>query len=310
NPEFAFQQDLTLLFPIPTLQQYSQQPPINYNANGLPTYAYATFMATRNPSLADPYFLAIHTLIYRVLWSQKSRTQKYPFIVFVADFVTPEQRALLSGAGAIVRDLAPLPWHCDSDKTQKRWQDLFAKLNMWAETSFSRILFLDADAFPLSNIDPMFDLAPVQKCNPDHLGLDDFLADHTPVCEDYIFAGVPQNAVSAEQPEINVGAMVFIPSKGMHARLVQNYQKTMHYDCSMAEQAFLNWQFSPLGAYPPTKLEREWGGFFPKEDEVGKLKVVHEKLWAIDKGWMKEEWEGGWRELVTWYGSDEFAKAR
>jgi alpha-N-acetylglucosamine transferase len=309
-PEFSFQQDLELDLPVDTLRGLSDHAPLHYDPVGRKTYAYATFMATRNPSLKDPYFLAIHSLIHRILWSPRSRTQNnYPFIVFVADFVTPEQRALLSGAGAIVRELKPIPWHCDSG-AQKRWNDLFAKLNMWAETEFERLLFLDADAFPLTNIDEMFELAPVQSCIESKLQIDDFTSDQKPICEPYIFAGVPTTPDITDSPEINVGAMVFTPSLGMHSRLVQNYLKTDHYDCKMAEQAYLNWQFSPLGAYPPTKLEREWGGFFPGEDDKGRLKVVHEKMWALGAGWVREEWERGWEEMKAWYESGEFLEER
>jgi inositol 3-alpha-galactosyltransferase len=311
EPEFAFQKDLDLELPTSVLKQHSTHAPVNYISNGPRSYAYATFMATRNPSTKDPYFLAIQSLIHRILWSPRTRTQRnYPFIVFVADFVTHEQRTLLSGAGAIVRELKPLDWHCDAGDVQKRWTDLFAKLNMWAETDFSRIVFLDADAFPLANIDDMFDRAPVQDCVEGKLGIDDFLPNRTPMCEPYVFAGVPQDPFNTAAPNINVGSMVFSPSLQMHKRLLQNYLKTDHYDCAMAEQAFLNWQFRPDGAYPPTKLDREWGGFFPREDEEGKLKVVHEKIWVAKEGWQKAEWERGWREMVEWYESREFGDVR
>jgi hypothetical protein len=113
-PEYAFQNDLDLELPTTVLNRFSTHAPVNYAAGGPKSYAYATFMATRNPSIKDPYFLAIQSLIHRVLWSTHTRTQRnYPFIVFVADFVTREQRALLSGAGALVRELEPLEWHCD-----------------------------------------------------------------------------------------------------------------------------------------------------------------------------------------------------
>jgi alpha-N-acetylglucosamine transferase len=311
KPEYMFQNDLSLDLPVSVLQQFSTHTPLNYEADKSKPYAFGTFMATRNPSLKDPYFLAIHSLIHRILWSPRTRTQKkYPFIVFVAEFVTPEQRALLAGAGAVVRELSPLEWHCDSSGVQKRWNDLFAKLNMWAETDFERILFLDADAFPLANIDEMLDSAPVQNCVENRVALDDFLPDQSSVCEAYVFAGVPQDSFSVEMPNINVGSMVFKPSMRMHQRLLQNYQKTDHYDCAMAEQAFLNWQFSPGSAYPPTRLQRQWGGFFPKDEDEGKLKVVHEKLWAEGDGWLRKEWERGWTEMTMWYGSEEFVEAR
>jgi alpha-N-acetylglucosamine transferase len=307
---YAFQDDLQLDLPITVFQKYSTRKPHNYNLGGSKSYAYATFLATRNPSLKDPYFLAIHSLIYRILWSSRTRSQSYPLIVFVAEHVSDEQRALLAGAGALVRELAPLQWECNVSGVQDRWKDLFAKLNMWKETDFERVLFLDADAFPLANIDNMFDLAPTQECIPEKLHLDDFLSDG-PVCEPYVFAGVPQDPFHATHPNINVGSMVFAPSLRMHARLLQNYVKTNTYDCRMAEQAFLNWQFGPNSAYPGTRLERPWGGFFPTEEEGdGKLKVVHEKLWAIEKGWMKEEWEMGWKDMMEFYNSEDFARAR
>ena len=72
-------------------------------------------MATRNSSLRGPYFLAVHSFIDRILWSPRSQIQHaYPFIVFVTDFITQKQRALLAGAGAIVRELKPLNWHCEA----------------------------------------------------------------------------------------------------------------------------------------------------------------------------------------------------
>jgi inositol 3-alpha-galactosyltransferase len=316
QPEFTFQNDLDLDFPFAALKKFSHYAPLHYSPSGPRTYAYATFMATRNPSLKDPYFLAILSVMHRILWSPRSRTQKnYPFIVFVANFVTQEQRSVLRGAGAVVRELAPLEWTCTKPGVQARWKDLFAKLNMWAETDFSRIIFLDADAFPVTCIDDMFDIAPLQHCVRNKLELYDHLPPLEPVCEDYVFAGVPQNYDDPNDLNINVGAMVFSPSERQHARLIQNYRKTDRYDCEMAEQAFLNWQFNPAGAYPPTKLEREWGGFFPKEADEGRLKVVHEKLWsgniAEESGvWLKVEWETGWGEMVEWYENEEFRRER
>ncbi|KAF1840350.1 glycosyltransferase family 8 protein, partial [Cucurbitaria berberidis CBS 394.84] len=305
--EYPFQNDLELPFPITTLKELGGHKPHNYNPDGPTTYAYATFMATRNPSLKDPYFLAIHSLIYRILWSPQSHTAHYPLVVFVADFVTAEQRALLTGAGAIVRELAPLEWNPNVPGVQKRWKDLFAKLNMWNETEFKRILFLDADAFPLTNIDEMFDLVPMQDCKAEKLVLDDFHTDGSLVCEPYIFAGVPQDP---PVENINVGSMVFTPSARMHQRLLQNYVKTDRYNCLMAEQAFLNWQFRHDGAFPSTTLERKWGGFFPQDNEEGALKVVHEKIWVAEGGWMKREWDERWAEMVKFYESHEFKELR
>jgi alpha-N-acetylglucosamine transferase len=313
EPEFSFQKDLNLDLPVPILKQFSNLRPHNYDANAPKTYTYATFLASRNPSLKDPYYMAIQSVLYRVLWSQRSRTQKYPFVVFVGEWVTAEQRELLSGAGAVVRELASVDWACDKPGVQSRWKDLFAKLHMWNETEFSRILFLDADAFPLAPIDDMFELAPIQGCNEAKLKEEDVLTDGTPVCEPYIFAGVPQDPFNKEDPNINVGSMVFTPSKAMHQRLLQNYAKTDHYDCLMAEQAFLNWQFNPNGPFPATELMREYGGFFPSDNEEGNLKVVHEKIWVEGMNsvpWLKKEWDTQWQEMLAFYNGNEFVQMR
>ncbi|KAF2707313.1 glycosyltransferase family 8 protein [Pleomassaria siparia CBS 279.74] len=310
EPEYPFQRDLELDLPIEVLKEASNSTPRNYNPDGPKSYAYATFMATRNPSLRDPYFMAIHSLIYRVLWSSRSRTEQYPFVVFVAEFVPLEQRQLLAGAGAVVRELAPLEWNPNVEGVQSRWKDLFAKLNMWLETEFERILFLDADAFPVAKIDAMFDLAPKQDCIESKLQPEDRLADGTSVCEPYVFTGVPQDPFNKKDININVGSMVFSPSEKMHKRLLQNYVKTDKYNCLMAEQAFLNWQFGVNGAFPPTVLEREYGGFFPQDDEEGKLKVVHEKIWSVETNWLKLDWFIQWQDMMSFYNSDEFLKQR
>lgn len=305
-----FQKDLDLKLPVDIFNSLSKYLPHNYDPDDAAPYTYATFFASRNPSVEDPYYLAIQSLIYRILWSPRSRTSKHPFVVFVADFVSAEQRRLLAGTGAIVRELAPLPWQPTDPGVVDRWKDLFAKLHMWNETSFSRILFLDADALPIAPIDDMFELKKVRNCIESKMQLDDFLPGGEPVCEPYIFAGVPMNPFSIFDVEINVGSMVFTPNAKQYRRLVQNYLKFDKYDVKMAEQAFLNWQFGINSAYPPGMLPREYGAFFPKKDGEMGLKVVHEKLWAFRKGPWKNEWDRTWEEMTSFYGSEEFVTAR
>lgn len=308
--EFDFQKDLHLDIPVDVLKGFSNNKPHHYNPDGPKTNIYATFMATRSPSVKDPYYLAIHSLIYRILWSPRSRTEKYAFVVFVGDFVTPEQRQLLTGAGAIVRELSPLEWNPDVEGIQSRWRDLFAKLNMWKETEFSKIVFLDADAFPVANVDGMFDLAPEQNCIESKLTPEDHFLDGTSACEPYVFAGIPHSPFNEDNIEVNGGVLVFSPSERMHQRLLQNYLKYDRYDVKTVEQGFLNWQFNIKGAFPATALERQWGAVFPQEDDEGKVKVVHEKIWSEEMAWMKKEWVDQWVEMTQFYMSEEFSKMR
>ena len=310
KPEFAFQNDLDLDLPVAILKAFSHNKPHNYNPSGPKTNVYATFMATRSPSLKDPYYLAIHSLIHRILWNPRSKTEKYAFVVFVADFVTPEQRQLLAGAGAIVRELAPLEWNPNVDGIQSRWKDLFAKLNMWKETEFSKIVFLDADAFPVANVDAMFELAVEKNCIESKLTPDDHLLGGKSACEPYVFAGIPHNPFSQDNIEVNGGVLVFKPSLNMHQRLLQNYLKYDKYDVKTVEQGFLNWQFNIKGAFPATALERQWGAVFPTDEDEGKVKVVHEKIWSEEKAWMKKEWVDHWIEMSQFYMGEEFGTMR
>jgi len=322
KPEFAFQNDLKDPDPKRDFSAFASYPAHNYDPDGRPAYAYSTFMSTRNPSIHDPYFMAVESLIYRVLWAPDSKTARYPFIAFVADFVTKEQRDRLAGAGAIVRELAPVPWNPNADDIQHRWMDLFAKLNMWNQTDFDRLIFLDADAFPTTNIDEMFELAPLQDCKPELLTPDDYFKDGSNSCSgdasQYIFAGVPHNPSNRTNPNVNVGSMVITPSVTMHKRLMDNYRKYDRYETHMAEQAFLNWMFSPESAFPCVELERKWGAFFPQPDEEGKLNVVHEKIWMNiwnDKDadlhkWLRRLWTEEWNAMVKFYDSEEFVKQR
>ena len=305
-----FRKDLTLNLPVDTFISVSRYAPHNYNPIGAKSYTYATFFGSRNPSIEDPYYLAIHSLIYRILWSPRSKTSKHSFVVFVGDFVSPEQRRLLTGAGAIVRELAPLPWHPIDPGVLDRRKDLFAKLHMWNETEFSRVLFLDTDAFPIAPIDDMFELKKVWNCIKSKMQLDDFLPGGEPVCEPYIFAGVPADPYSIFDVNINVGSMVFTPNAKQHQRLLQNYLKLDKYDVKMAEQSFLNWQFGINSAYPPGMLKREYGASFPNENGEKGMKVVHEKIWAAQRGYWKDEWENTWKEMLQFYGSGEFKMAR
>ncbi|KAF7858016.1 hypothetical protein EAF04_009372 [Stromatinia cepivora] len=315
NIRYPFQDDLPLPLGTLDLKTLATKWPHNYDPAAPigSRFAYATFMNTHNPSIRDPYFMAVQSLIYRVLWRPSSKTHSYPFIAFVASHVTQDQRQLLAGAGAIVRELGPLDWNPNTkdlaDGEDKpifsRWRDTFSKLHMWAQTDFDRILFLDADAFPLENIDEMFDLVPPKACNALKQETSDYFPDGSASCngEEFIFSGVPQ--VPGIPVEINVGAMVFTPSQSIYKRFLQNYQKYNMYNTNMADQAFLAWQFKQDGAFPVTPLERKWGGFFPREEDRGKLKVVHEKLWASE-GWLLEEWMEGWREMLGWYDGGVF----
>lgn len=311
---FPFQQDLVQYrppkMPIATLTQYAP-----HNDRGAGQSAFATYLSTRNNSIYDPYFLSAQQLVYRVLWDPKSRsTAGHPIIVFVAPFIPEEQRDILRAQGAIVRELGLIPWNppTDSDADNvfpfARWKDLFSKLNIWAQTDLKRIVFLDLDAFPVANIDPLLTdaVAPRAKCRAELLPPED-KAHEKELC-DYTYAGH-----NGGQGAVNVGVIVIEPNVYMHARLLRESKDTSKFDNKMAEQAFLNYAFGPNSPFPHTELGRKWNGFYPQDKDQGVIKIVHEKLWmSFDESatWIKTIFKDGWDEILALYESDRFVEMR
>lgn len=309
--KFAFQDDLTdYRMPRLDVDKLKQYKP--HNDHGTGQFAYATYLSTRNNSVHDPYFLSAQQLVYRLLWDPKSRSDFHPVVVFVAPFIPKEQRDLLLAQGAIVRELELVPWDPPPNEDGSifpfaRWKDLFSKLNIWGQTDFSRVVFLDLDAFPVQNLDSIFteQVSPRQKCKSELLPPED-KSHEAEIC-DYVWAGHASLGT-----EINVGVVVLEPNKYMHARLLRESQDTTKFDNKMAEQAFLNYAFGAEGPFPPTFLAREWNGYYPKENEKDLLRVVHEKLWIFGDNteWTKDIFRNGWQELLALYESNQFELLR
>lgn len=301
--KYAFQQDLKLENPKFDAHDLRRYKPHNYKGPGHETFA--TYFSTRDSSMHDPYFLAAQQLAYRLLWDPRSKSAKHPLTVFVAPFISDEQRDLLSAAGALVKELDLVPWH-PAVATYARWRDLFSKLNMWEQTDFSKITFLDLDTFPVENIDAIFDNAKTQQCLPELLPEEDKPKEKE-ICE-YTFTGTEVPGYK----EINVGVMVFNPNKAMHTRLMREYVHTEKYDSKMAEQAFLSFTYRTDGPFPASFVDRTWNGFFPQHDEEGKLKIIHEKLWAQNDHlpWANKMFPDTWADMRKLYESEEFVDLR
>lgn len=301
--KFKFQNDLeTFAMPEFDARLLRRYKPHNYHGPGHETFA--TVYATRNATLYDPYFVAAQQMAYRLLWDPNSKSIEHPLTVFVAPFVEQNKRDLLQAAGAIVRELDLLEWHPEA-QTYARWRDLFMKLNMWEQTDFSRIAFLDLDAFPVVNIDKIFDIAPSKKCDKSKLS-DDDKSKVKDICK-YTFTGTQVPGYG-----INVGVMVFSPNKAMHMRLLRLMRDEDKYDSKMAEQAFLSYAYSPEGPFSPSFISREWNGYFPQPGDEGAFKIVHEKLWSniAQIPWARDYFNGTWTNLLELYASESFVELR
>lgn len=279
-------------------------PPVNWHGPGRPTFA--TFYASRDASMMDPYFSAAQSIVYRLLWKQKSRSTKFPVTVFVAPFVEERQRQYFTDAGAMVRELPLRPFTPDMKGVPARLQDMFSKLEMWRQTDFSRIAYFDCDAIPLDNIDDIFDSAVDQFCKPDLLPPED-LTYGNDICE-YAFAAHPEG-----EETINAGVMIFKPQTSMHGRLVRGSSNHTGWDTGYLEQSLISYMYNPFGPFPPSILPPQFNSFPEYKEKHIRIKILHDKMWAhyFDHGtWMETEWKDTWTEMDRFYRSEEFYKAR
>lgn len=260
--QLPHQTDLSL--PLPTLNTHDlrRHNPHNWRGPGNPTIA--TYLSSPGSSLQDPYFLATLQQTYRLLWNPRTKS-KHTFTVFVAPHISDEQRDLLSAAGALVKELDPI-YHTSTEQFP-RWKHQFAKLHLWAQFDFSRILYIDADAFPMGSIDDVLDL-PQLGCKRELLGEDQGLADI--ICQ-YSFNVAPRvyGEVGGEGKtrELNTGVMLLQPNDSMHKRLLRGLgDGKIKWEGRWGDQGFLSEMFKGQGAFPWEGLERRWNGFFAQGD--------------------------------------------
>lgn len=306
NATFGFQDDLNEI-EVPTAlsnSKFATYPPHNYKGPGHETFA--TLYVTRNGTLRDPYFLANLNIIYRLLWAPKIKS-KHPVTVFVTGPVPREHREWFAAAGAIVREVGLRPFTPIHPGVPGRIQDMFSKLEMWRQTDFSRITYLDSDAFPLDNIDEIFNLAPEQTCFEELLPEEDQV--YSSIC-DYVF-GVFKEATWM----INAGVMVFKPDEPMYARLARHSEQQDTFDNGFMEQSMLTLAFDERGPFPYSTFSQEWNAFDKyKDDEGGEIKILHDKMWShhwMDPdSWVTKDWEESWADMVAFFNGDEFKRLR
>lgn len=299
----------------------AEYPPLNINEST--KYAYATLYCSRTPDIRGPYFQAAQQLIWRLLWTPYR--SKYPVIVYVCPFIPEENRAILRGQGAIVKEIGLLDDVIpDSALAHHRWVDVMSKLNLWAEIEWNKMVFLDLDAFPIANTDELFDLVPMQRCIKEKLSEEDRAIVENgkggdEMCN-YIFAGVKQ----WDTYVVNAGVMLFTPNLDMHARLIRGARRTDEYVAADMEQGVLmaNVGFGHDSAFPAHYIDPKWNGildFYETYIEQnmaakgGDLRVVHAKAWkqllAQDHP-LRLMWDRGWMDMCRFYDGKIFQKAR
>jgi alpha-N-acetylglucosamine transferase len=249
-------------------------------------------------------------------------------IIFVCPFIPEEHRRVFRGQGAIVKEIELLDDIIpDEAILTKRWIDVLSKLNLWKEVEWKRIAFLDSDAFPVRNLDDIFESVQEQKCNMDALQPEDrAVVDNGKGGENmcsYVYAGVAQFSID----NINAGMLVLKPNLDMHAKLIRAAKRTGDYDVKEMEQGVLKSKnaFAADGPFPVNRLPSIWNAL-PEyyiqyladngEARDGPVRVLHVKMWnRLWGSWnnltaLNDMWDLDWMKMCRFYDSADFVKAR
>lgn len=243
-------------------------------------------------------------------------------------FIPEKIRLTFRGQGAIVKEIELLDDIIpDEAIVTKRWIDVLSKLNLWKEVEWKRMVFLDADAFPLQNIDEIFEMVPPQQCNRMALSPEDKAVVENGVggeemC-DYVYAGVPQFTTD----NINAGMLIIKPNLDMHAKLIKAARLTDDYKVEDMEQGVLKSKnaFAFDGPFPVHKLPQIWNALPEyyieylakgKEATDGKVKILHAKMWNRVWGtWnnlthLNDMWDLDWMHMCRFFDGGDFVQAR
>lgn len=298
--------------------QFSRQPKV-YNSTRQ-RLAYATFLSTRieDESKPDPYFTAARVLAYQLLHHPVTRTQRnIPFLVLVPPHVSEAKRERLIKDGATIVPVDLLEAKDDwARPAADRWKDQFAKLRLFEQTDYDRILYMDGDMLLTKPLDGIWDeeVARPQKTLHNKTNIH---GDEAPLPAEYLLAGVSDTG-GGHHPwpprkgnDLNGGFFLLKPS----IPLFEYYSSVMNikdrFDPAFMEQSLLTYAHRrdgnmPWKAFPPGKWNANWPGM---QDVKGGAASLHDKFWdSGNKGWidrevvemwwrMQGEMEGYWQRI-------------
>ncbi|KAG5930952.1 hypothetical protein E4U53_002037 [Claviceps sorghi] len=323
DPGLEFPNDPVPRRDFATLSRYPAQ---NINGSATARFAFATLYCSRDPDPRGPYFEATQSIVWRLLWSEYR--SRYPVVVFVCPFIPSFPRRVFMGQGAMVKEIGLLDGIIpDEAISTRRWVDVLAKLNLWREVEWERIVFLDSDAFPVRNMDDVFDVVPRQRCRREALDArDEAVVAGKRGGEDmcnYVYAGVAQFSID----NINAGMLVLRPNLDMHAKLLRAARKTADYDVADMEQGVLKSKnaFAADGPFPVHRLPSVWNAlpeyyieYMANKAEAteGPIRVLHVKMWnRLWGSWnnlthLNDMWDLDWMKMCRFFDSDDFVRAR
>jgi alpha-N-acetylglucosamine transferase len=131
--------------------------------------AYITFLKDET----DTYYKNARLLIWSLMHDPETRDENRPVIVLTTDRVPREWQLQLAADGADVRKVGWLDGHFDGRAATGRYEHLETKLNIFNQTDFQLLFFIDADHVLFKPLEPVWQDAtalpgtPAMMAQPD-----------------------------------------------------------------------------------------------------------------------------------------------
>lgn len=186
------------------------------------------------------------------------------FLVMVTDDVSAEARQTLSSKNLQVVEVDKVYYNGKyKDKILDRygkkdesWK-MFTKLNIWKQTNYNKLIYLDADTIVLNNIDELFDV--------DELG------------------AVLGGSQGLNYIGIEAGVLVINPNLDTYNRLVEALESDV-YDIKMSDQSFLNDYFTRIESI--NHIPEVYNRLYKRNSNPTGAKVFH---FNSNKPWISPE---------------------
>lgn len=283
---------------------------------------FATFLCTKGSDPREISFVATQSLVWRFLWSEWH--SKYSFVVFVCPSVPTRERNILLGQGAIVKEVGYITGLKKDEHIPESLKDQYSIINIWKSSEYRKIGFVNVTAFPIRNIDDIFDKVPVQQCMVDRLSSEDSKAmmqvdkpAATEFCA-YTLGAVDHHGAGG----LNGDVLVLAPNLLLHQKLVRDAARTDKYEVGRGLQGLFDSRitFHTDGPFPAHHLGEIYNavGQFYIDNRLSSgekaIRVVQDKLWdpevVKDKKELGELWDQDWMQLCRFYDNYLFANAR
>ena len=186
--------------------------------------------------------------------SLKYHKNKNEIVILTTKDVSKYSKEKIKLLGAKVKEIEEIHYQGSLSKTIKdrygkqnnSWM-VFTKINIWKETNYNKILYIDADAIVLGNIDFIFDI-------------------------DSDFSAVLGGSKFLKYNGIESGVLLIKPSLKIYYELIEAMNSDK-YNLIMSDQSLINDYF--LKNYKINYLDKRWNSLQKKNDNIKNAYIYH-----------------------------------